>query len=585
VKLIKGSGKFTIQNFDQWINSVILLRGEEYYNDGAILEIEETKGAWSVEVQGSDVYLVNVSLIKDNEIAGYNCDCPHDADICKHITAAFFAIREEINNRIKITAKSKKKNSFDSLLAHITADEYSVFVKQYAAKHKDFKIAFEIFFADKDDSLDVGEKYTSLIKKLVKKYSIAGYVDYRSSSLLGKEAYKLIEKSYELVAQKNYIAAFAIATAVLKEMLDVLTYSDDSSGSLGDVVFNAVEAIDAMAKSNDIAPDMKGRIFQFLSLELTNRIYFAYGDFGYGLLSTFEYLATALNKADNFIAYIDNQLNTLTGEYDHYRRDFLNSAKISFLETIGRTAEVELLIQQNLNIQEIRQREIDKAIDREDFKAAKKLIAGGIETAEASQHPGVISQWEKQLLRIAMIENDLPLVRSYCRQFAIDGHTINEQYYDQWKATYKEDEWRRIIDEEIENRRETVIKNYKPNSWGNLDGELLGALSPFYIKENYIDELFQLVKKVRDLRVIIKYHRYLLPFYPDELVQIYIPALELLGDASADRSDYYNLAQLMKQLIKDLPRGKDQIISIAEKLKLKYPRRPAMIDELNKLLK
>jgi hypothetical protein len=41
----------------------------------------------------------------------------------------------------------------------------------------------------------------------------------------------------------------------------------------------------------------------------------------------------------------------------------------------------------------------------------------------------------------------------------------------------------------------------------------------------------------------------------------------------------------MKKIIKEIPFGKEQIMAIAKSLKEKYPRKPAMIDELNELFK
>jgi len=39
----------------------------------------------------------------------------------------------------------------------------------------------------------------------------------------------------------------------------------------------------------------------------------------------------------------------------------------------------------------------------------------------------------------------------------------------------------------------------------------------------------------------------------------------------------------MQFIINDLPESKEKILAVAQKLKAKYPRRPAMIEELEKL--
>jgi hypothetical protein len=530
------------------------------------------------------LYNVSVSLKSEQEISEYFCDCPYDGDICKHLVAFFYSMREEIKKQKQEPKKGAKKNQFEDLLTKINANEYREFIKGYAAKNKDFRIALELFFADKDDRIDVGEKYTDLIRKLIKKYADRGFIDYRSSSGLANEVGKLISKGYELSHQKNYRDAFAIARSVLKEMMEALTCCDDSSGSMGGTVINAIELIDDMAKSEDVPIDMKEHIFGFLQTELNNKLYFDYGDFGYDLFGVFEALAIQLNKSKEFLDFIEAILPKLTGEYDTYRIKFFKTERISFLEAIGREDEAEALIQQNLDIESIRQGEINKAIDKTDFAKAKKLVNDGIRIAEAMQHPGTVTKWEKELLRIAVLENDVPLVRYYCKQFAFGRWGIDSEYYNKLRATYSKEEWLAIIEDHINETIQRLTRD-KKDKWSSLNSQLLEALNVIYIEEKYWGRLFALVKNEDSLGKILQFHSYLVAHYPDELLELYLPALALQGDKASDRSQYANLVGTMKKIIKDIPFGKEQIIALAKNLKEKYPRRPAMIDELNGLLK
>lgn len=583
MKVIQGENKFTLQNFDKRIGAIILQRGKQYYDEGAVLDIEENQGSWTAEIEGSDIYTVSVSLKKDSEISEYFCDCPYDGDICKHLVAVFYTLREEISNRIPVPKKPGKKNQFEGLLSMVNADEYREFTRHYASINKDFKIAFEVFFADKDDRIDIGEKYRELIRKLVKKSSYRGFVDYRSSSGLAKEVSKLIDKGYEFMGKKNYRDAFAVAKSVLREMMQVVTACDDSNGLLSDTVFKSVELIDSVAGHEDVPVDMKEHIFGFLQTELNDKIYFEYGDFGYDLLSVFEDLAITFAKHKEFLDFIDAQLSKFNGQYVDYKRKFFKTKKIDFLKAIGREDEAGELVQQNLDIDEVRQGEVNKAIDKKDFITAKKLIADGIKIAEAKKHPGTVLKWEEELLHIAILENDLTLVREYCKRFALN-RWFSKDYYEQWKETYSKEEWPAVIEEHINKTIQKITKEQEKKRWQSLNSQLLEALDGIYIKEKYWDRLFTLLKNETDLEKIMKYHNYFVKPYPDELLQLYLPALELQGDEASDRSQYAKLADTMKKIIKDIPSGQEQIIAIAKGLKIKYARRPAMIEELNKLL-
>jgi hypothetical protein len=73
---------------------------------------------------------------------------------------------------------------------------------------------------------------------------------------------------------------------------------------------------------------------------------------------------------------------SLTGAYDNYRREFFQKQKIEFLTAIGKVNEAEELIKQHLDITEIRQAEIEKAIHKKDYEQAKQLIKDGIKIAQ-----------------------------------------------------------------------------------------------------------------------------------------------------------------------------------------------------------
>jgi hypothetical protein len=544
--------------------------------------VEESLGTWVAEVAGTDLYTVTVSLSNGQAVTEYFCDCPYDGKLCKHVVAVLYYLRDKVKKTAGEPKRKASKNKFEDLLSKITIGEFKSFINQYALKNKDFKIAFEIFFADKDDSINIGEKYNGIIKKLVKQFSSHGFIDRRSSTGLSKEVDKLIGDAHNLLNKNNPTDAFSIACSVVKEMMQVITHCDDSNGSIGDIFFSAIALIGKIA---DLAVvDMQENIFKFLQAQLKDRVYFEYGNFGYELFSIFKQLAVTLNKRVEFLGFIDARLPELTGRYDNYQRDYFNSEKISFLQETGATAEAEKLVAQNMDIVEIRHAEALKLIDKKDYKNAKILIAGGIELAEKNRHPGTVANWEKELLHIAVLENDIATVRQYLKKFAFD-RGFNKQYYQQLKKTYARAEWHEIIEQIINETTNKITNEYSNRKWQGVSTQLLYALAPLYIEEQYLDKLLALVKNERQLDTIMSYHHSLLAQYPAELLQLYLPALERDGDVGSNRDHYAALVAKMKQIIKDIPGGQAEVLTVAMRLKVKYIRRPAMVDELNKLWK
>ncbi len=573
---------YSLQNFEKQVSNPVLKRGKEYFESGAVTDLKEARaGLWQAEVEGTDVYEVEIQLT-NNSIKSYSCNCPFDGEICKHVTAVLFAIREEKIMEIE----TPKPLSFDNLLAKVTHKEYKEFVKSYASKNKDFKSAFELAFANKDENVDLGKKYLTALKRIIKKNSDRGFVGYHDARGLVGDIGTLLADVENLLEKQHFRDAFAISSAMLKEIMNVIQYCDDSDGLIGDTVSEIILLINTVAKN---APrPLQEAVFEFLMKELKDNEYFEYGDFGYELFGIFEYLGFNLSKSSEFINYVDILLLQFTaGPYDDFKRNFFTTRKIEFLRLSGNSAEVEKLILQNLEIVEVRQGEVNRYIDKRDYTVAKKLINDGIALALKKGHSGTASNWQTELLRIAVLENNISEIRIYTKHFAFDSG-FSVAYYSQWKATFTKNEWPAIIEEHI---AATVIKITAANevnkgkSWYTDNLSLLTVLGPIYIKEGFWDRLLDLVKKETGLDVILHYNTYLSKHYPTEMLALLLPAFELEADRASSRSHYAYLVAKMKKLIKEMPQFKDGVIAVSEKLKSKYARRPAMVDELSKIVK
>lgn len=183
-------------------------------------------------MEGSEMYSVDLTLKRNNELNEYSCDCPYDGDICKHVAAVFFALRDEIKKPEVKSDEVKKKNVLENLLKSVSVKEYQDFIRAYAAGNKKFKTEFELFFAAKDKRIDVEERYTKLIQKLIRKYIDRGYIDYRASFGMSREVNDLLQKGEDHIDKNNFKDAFALAKAVLRPVMQVMEYADDSAAAM-----------------------------------------------------------------------------------------------------------------------------------------------------------------------------------------------------------------------------------------------------------------------------------------------------------------------------------------------------------------
>ena len=60
----------------------------------------------------------------------------------------------------------------------------------------------------------------------------------------------------------------------------------------------------------------------------------------------------------------------------------------------------------------------------------------------------MIKEWKAVLVYIAELEKDIPTIRHYAKEIALEDKGSIE-YYEKWKKTYTEKQWKEVIEKEI----------------------------------------------------------------------------------------------------------------------------------------
>lgn len=106
-------------NWKNRIKDIILYRGEDYYLDGRVKDIERDGDVYSAHVEGTETYDTSVE-VKNGELLFWSCDCPYDRGICKHVAALLFAIENEFeddknSSNLQKTLQNVDKNEDKSI--------------------------------------------------------------------------------------------------------------------------------------------------------------------------------------------------------------------------------------------------------------------------------------------------------------------------------------------------------------------------------------------------------------------------------------------------------------------------------------
>ncbi|WP_157698586.1 SWIM zinc finger domain-containing protein [Sphingobacterium sp. G1-14] len=573
-----------LSSFEKQINSTILQRGKVYYQKGQVESLEETEdGVWSAAVTGSDDYFVEIGISKKGFVNNYECDCPFDSDLCKHVVAVLYAIRDEkaiAPEDVPKTTKKKTKLSFQKLLDNISSDELKAFIVQYSKKNKSFKSDFELFFAEKDENFDIEKQIKDQIRKAIKTYSKHEFIDYGSSGKLARELEKILMQGQYYLSQKNFLYGSLLCMIYIQEVMPVITYADDSNGYLGDAIDSGISLLTDIAVQSPV--DLKQKIATYLNKVLQQDLYFDYGNFGYDMTDLYAQLCLDLSKIDDFMNFADAAIYKARLDHYDYRSSFFIQIKASILQNGNRIEEAQQLMEQQIHLPKVRKIQVEKAIENGRFEEAKELLAEGIRLAEEAQHPGIIRDWEEILLHIAVLENDIQMVRFFTEKFAI-GYSFNSHYYNQWKNTYTPKEWKSIINNKINSIRAKATGE-KSSYWKNQDYWLLNEIGPIYIEENMFDKLLAIVQRQTDLETILNYHDHLYKLYPSQLMNLYSPLLDQQAESANKRSAYQRFMDIVFAIFKDIPSGRETLLAQMLHWKMIYRHRPAMMEELTNIM-
>ncbi len=574
----------TLSNFDSKTAPVILQRGLKYFKDGAVEELEETDpGQWQAVVSGTEYYDVEI-VLSGKGISSVSCDCPYDGTVCKHVVAVLYAMREQLALDKKLKPAKDRKLGFDDLLLVVDLEELRDFVRQCKKEDRQFGERFMLHFAEKDPNIDVKAKYEGLVRQMVRQHSDRGFMNYRQTFAFSKDVKSVLLTAEKAVAQKRFLEAFTIGRVLCQELMEVIQSCDDSAGNIGGDMAGSIAIFEAIAASPTVSPELLENMYGHFESLLANKIWFEFGDFGYDLLNVAESIAPRV-APERYLRFLDLLIKTHQGKYTNYRQEFFKKTKIRFLQSIGREKEAEALVAENMEIVEVRRGVVNKAIASKDFTRAKQLVKGGIQVANDKQHPGTVRQWEELLLQIARLEKDIETERQLARKFTFDQGGVNEQYYNAWKATYPPSEWPSFIESHIQAVIKAETEKPRKFAWDDLPNALFNKLAPIYILEGQWERLLRLVPENPGKSVLSTIHPHLSARYPAEMLAFYLPMLEEMGDKASNRGEYQNLAEKMKKIAKDIKDSKEAIQKLAKRLIAKYPRRPAMVEELGRLLR
>ena len=575
-----------LDNFESCVPYRILVRGEEYYETGAVSELEEdSPGEWTATVEGTENYSVEISM-DGKEIESWYCDCPYDGEICKHVVATLLAIRDN-EKKVNRSAFSKVKVEVEEavvidetvdiqqLLSFANPQELSQFIYEYASMHSEFKTALLNRFMAKELSATSKEKdYRAEIQSVFndsyynrKSRYHNRYDDFDCDwETVFNRMDIFLEKADFFLNVGNIDTTIDIALQTLRSIgenyEDGLLYNDDLYPSdyceqAGDLLIKVIEHPKTTQKQKTAILQELGQLAKLST----------YRDYDlYDIDELLMKINLSVQPAEKALELIDKLLEERKDTYDLYQ---IVLRKVNLLTGLHEEQKAADTIRQYIYLTEIREMEVDKLIASCQYDEAIRLLNEGIEIAEKEEHIGTVDEWLKTKLRIYEMTHQTSDVINTCRLLFVSGRDRLE-YYSKLKTLVPKEEWKSFLDTMM---KETQFSKYF--SFGENDE------AEIYVREKDYERLFMLLLSVNynQLKALMKYAHHLKNTHSEPLIAMYASLLNDYAEQNMGRNHYEFVAQALL-CAKKLNGGQEAVKRLVAEFRIKYKRRPAMMEVL-----
>ena len=559
--------RIPLNEFEQLIDEKILKRGLSYFKGGAITDFSEiSTGEYEAIASGTEEYTVQLE-ISNNTITEYHCDCPYDmGPVCKHVVAVIFHLQQdelELNQPSISKPKKKKTKSVSQqvkeLLKVISHKELIEFVQENSKKDKKFRNYFLASFGHLSQNQSK-EFYQKQIHSILQTAAGRdGWIGWSDMKYVANTTEPFLENAEKYLANNNYDNVYFICTALLEEMTEAFQYGDDSNGDLGYFVESAMELLSKLAQEK-LPKALKEKIFEYCVSSFKQKLFEGW-DWHLGMLHIASDLIERESDADIVLSCLD----TINKEYERERAQLF---KLDLLRKFKDEKEVGEYINKHISNSSIRTKEIEKAFKHKDFERVIKLSEDGIKCDEKDK-PGLVKVWYNWLLKVAQAEKNTDKVIKYSRWLFIDNFHPEQDYYQILRENIEDQKWHPFLEE--------IIKEITPKHiWTYTE-----LIRKIYIKEQWWDRLFLMLKQNLSMENIEENEQYLSKDYSSELIELYSERIINYVEKYIGRNHYQTACRYLRRMKK--LGGNEQVNELIELFRKQYPQRRALMDELNRV--
>ena len=406
----------SIKDIEKWLPQGILQKGEDYYEDDLVDNLERDGKKWSADVDGSGAYAYMVEVdMKGEAVTSWFCDCPYDyGPVCKHVAAVLLSIQDVWTEEEKVTtpvfkkirtqktaANKKNSNPITTIIEKLEESELRRLLHYFAGRHDVVKSHLLSNYADLLDNVSKAH-FKNLVSSFIKANTSGrgNFIEYRQASQLGHQLTNLLENDNS----KLPMASVYLAEEVIAQTAKAIQHADDSSGSMGGAIAEGFLVLESFAEEENESPEeVVMYIFELAKKSMSLPVYQGWdwaGDFRSLTVTaarTKEDIETLLIAFDQHIASKKNE-EGYSSKYDIEQTEKL---KYQLIQKWYSTAEAEQYLQERLHFSSFRKMALEMAFANKEFDTVLALAEAGVILDTETKLPGLVKEWQRWLIKHA----------------------------------------------------------------------------------------------------------------------------------------------------------------------------------------
>ncbi len=416
-------------------------------------------------------------------------------------------------------------------------------------------------------SIPRDQQYIKLVQDAISSaFDRYGYTDWYAFRTAESGVLHQLTTAEDYTNQGMHSEAFYICTAVLEAVTDSLReerMNDDIDADIMEWAYTASQVLSEIATQN-LDEEMRRCIFDYCTNAFEHNS-FAGWDWHTHMLRIASLVLRSDSEYNTFMNLAEQDQSP-----SHIQETMQDIVYQLLLKRKGET-EAQIYLLKHLANPQFRQKALTQALEEEDYSKAKKIALGGIQQ-EAEEGLGMVTvrhNWRDWLLKIAQAAQNTEDVITYARYLFIHSFNSEQDYYEIVKQHVPKTQWNKYVHGMVDELK-------KQGGWKAKE-----SIIDIYIKEQWWDELFELVKETPTLDTIDRYEKYLKQDYAQELTELYAHAISRYLEEHMGRTHYKIACTYLKSII--ALGNKEKAHELIQTFRHKYPKRRLLMAELDKV--